>query len=55
MGFHQLFKDRGKVSRIWCSATVLKLYPQFDLLKNQIEVVQDKKGQFSSVHTRIHL
>ena len=55
MGFHQLFKDGGKVSCIWCSATVLKLYTQFDLLKNQIEMVQDKKGQFPSVHARIHL
>ena len=44
MGFHQLIKDGGKVSRIWCSATVLKLYIQFDLLKNEIEMVQDKKG-----------
>ena len=55
MGFHQLFKDVGKVSHIWCSATVLKLHTQFDLLKNQIEMVQDKKRQFPSVHTRIHL
>ena len=39
MGFYQFFKDGGKVSRIWCSATVLKLYTQFDLLKNPIEMV----------------
>ena len=55
MGFDQLFKDGGKVSRIWCSATVLKLYTQFDLLKDQIEMVQDKKGRFPNFHTRIHL
>ena len=55
MGFHQIFKDGGKVSCIWCIATVLKPYTQFDLLKNQSEMVQDKKEQFPSIHTRIHL